>query len=101
MDPVVLEVLDYLRKRRGGVYEAYHVLTFDVVRSAPGDDGQEVCLQILDGGPDPAKAQCRYRAVLTTAEGHKVIGGRAPTVSIALAIFRWDELDLPPKVVKP
>jgi hypothetical protein len=104
VDPAVIEALNYLKKRRGGVFEAYHVLTFDVVRSAPGDDGQEVCLQILDGGPDPAKEQVRYRAILTTEEGHRIIGGRAQTVSIALAIVRWDELDLPPrfpKVVKP
>src|SRR5262245_6365528 len=52
MDPVV-EVLNDVRKKLTGVYEAYHVLTFELVRRALGNDMQVVRLEIFDEGPDP------------------------------------------------
>src|SRR5262245_62434375 len=103
MGDVAAEVLKHLRKPHHkaatGVYEAYHVTTFEVVRSAPDNSMQVVRLEVCEAGPESEWPPGRFRVVATSEDGHRVISGRAESVAIVLDILRWQELDLPPKDV--
>ncbi len=90
------DVLPKLEKQ-GGLFEVYHVSTFRGFRKAKDGTVQEVEVQILDRG-EAVDPHLRFICEAISSDGRRAIGNSADSVSVALSIVHWYDLDKEPEM---
>ncbi|MEP7307633.1 MAG: hypothetical protein ABJA98_19190 [Acidobacteriota bacterium] len=92
----MVEAIEELKQVAGPKFvEVHEIHTFRCYRYKNDnvDESQEVTIQILDMGPDAGLA--RYSCKAVSDDGCKARGNPGATISEALAVVHWGDLDLP------
>ena len=90
-------VREQLRRLPGlNMDEIQHVTTFRCYRRTRDGDMQAVIVDVLDAGPD-GPADLRYSCKAITEDGRFASGNPGKTITEALAVVHWGNLDQPPE----
>ena len=78
-------------KSRGGIFELYHVTTYEGHRGTADGGEERVTVKILDAGPG-ARAG-RYHCIVESESGRRATGNPNDDPHAALADVHWRNLD--------
>jgi hypothetical protein len=89
----VIDTDEALARLKGlGFLDAYYVTTFKAIHRKKSGGVQAVTVEIYDAGWTHDSAT-RYRCVASSEDGKVAAGNDAASVTAALTLVNWDELE--------